>query len=115
MFTQTRPSLNRAEDTVRLPLARDAGYPDFIVLLNHLDTRQCYRVFLDVSAITHLGTTEFRLLGDYAERFQQHGGFLKLENASAKLAALFRSFGCAHLLAEVAKGQNSTGRVMGSG
>jgi anti-anti-sigma regulatory factor len=56
-------------------------------------------VCLDVSAVSHLGTTDFRVLRIFADRFQKHGGFLRLENASAKLAVLFRSYGCDRLLA----------------
>jgi anti-anti-sigma regulatory factor len=91
---------------VRLRMVREAGYLDFIALLNDLDARERYRVCLDVSAVSHLGTTDFRVLRIFAERFQQHGGFLRLENASAKLATLFRSYGCDQLLAS-AGGQPS--------
>jgi len=87
------------ESPLRVRLAREAGYPDLVVVLRDLSASARYRISLDVSAVSHLGTMEFRLLGIYADRCQEHGGFLKLENASAKLAALVRSYGCHHLLA----------------
>jgi anti-anti-sigma regulatory factor len=51
-------------------------------LFNDFSQHKCYRVCLDVSTVSHLGTVEFRVLGNFAESFKQHGGFLKLENAS---------------------------------
>jgi ABC-type transporter Mla MlaB component len=87
------------EAPLRMRLPRDAGYPDLVVLLRDLTANGRYQISLDVSAVSHLGTMEFRLLGVYADRCQEHGGFLKLDNASAKLAALVRSYGCHHLLA----------------
>jgi len=94
------------DTAVRLRMVREAGYLDFIAVLNDLEAGERYRVSLDVSAVSHLGTTEFRVLRIFAERFQKHSGFLRLENASAKLAALFRSYGCDQLLAS-AVGQPS--------
>jgi anti-anti-sigma regulatory factor len=96
------PLLSVTDAAVRLRMVREAGYLDFIAVLNDVEAGERYRVCLDVSAVSHLGTTEFRVLRIFAERFEQHDGFLRLENASAKLAALFRSYGCDQLLAGTA-------------
>lgn len=87
------------DTTVRLRLGRDAGNPDLVSLLYNLSLNGQHRISLNVSAVSHLGTMEFRLLGTYAARCREHGGFLKLENASAKLAALIRGYGYQSLLA----------------
>ena len=108
MSIQANSSRAAPGRTLRIRLTRNAGYPDFVHLLNKLEARERYRVFLDASAVFHLGTTEFRVLGSFAERFEQHGGFLRLEKAGEELAALFRSFGCAYLLAEAGEGASST-------
>jgi len=102
------------EATVRLRLARDAGYPDLVTPLYHLSASGRHRICLDVSAVSHLGTMEFRLLGIYAEQCRQHGGFLRLENASAKLAALVRSYGCLELLARAPEQASTARDVAGS-
>ena len=113
--TVPNPPLSVTDATVRVRMVREAGYLDFIALLNDLDDGERYRVCLDVSAVSHLGTPDFRVLRIFAERFQQHGGFLRLENASTKLEALFRSYGCDQLLASDAAEPRSTRGGVGSG
>jgi anti-anti-sigma regulatory factor len=67
-------------------------------ILTPLLENQQYRVSLDASRVTRLGTVEFRALGIFAEACRRQGGFLKLENASVTMAALVREFGCTDLL-----------------
>ena len=102
MTSKGNPPDSVTDTAVPLRLVRDAAYPDLVVLLYNLSTSGRYQICLDVSAVSHLGTMEFRLLGIYAEQCRQHGGFLKLENPSDRLAALVRSYGCHELLARTA-------------
>jgi len=105
-MTSNKNSPQTVQDaTVRVRLARDAGYPDLVPLLYNLSISGQHRICLNVSAVSHLGTTEFRLLGIHAEQCREHGGFLKLENANAKLTAVIRSYGYQALLA------STTGQV----
>lgn len=93
------------DDAVRLCLIPGTDYSDLASLFNDLDHRECYRVCIDVGAVSHLGAVEFRVLGCFAESFKRHGGFLQLENASAEVAALVRDFGCTDLMAVVREKQ----------
>ena len=90
---------------MRLRLAHDAGYPDFVKILENLRIIKCYQVCLDVRDLQHLGTTEFRILSSFAEWCRQHGGFLKLDNASASLAALIHGYDCDYLLPDRGRDQ----------
>lgn len=93
---------HKDEDAVRACLLPGDNYSDLARLFNDFSQHKCYRVCLDVSTVSHLGTVEFRVLGNFAESFKQHGGFLKLEHASASVAALVRDFGLTELLATCA-------------
>ena len=98
----TSPANRGASDPnviVRLQLGQGAENPELVELLHNLCTRGRYRIILDVSAVSHLGTTDLRILDSYAERCRQHGGYLKLENAGTQLADLVRGYGCCQLLA----------------
>ena len=86
---------------VRLCLLPRGNYLDLAGCLNHIYQRQRYRVCLDLCAVSHWGTVEFRMLTYYARIFKQHGGFLELENASAAVTKLAHDFGCTHLLASL--------------
>jgi len=100
-MSESAKSLLRSEDdAVRLCLLPAVDFSDLASLLHELDRRERYRVCLDVGNVSGWGTVEFRVLSSFAESFQRHGGFLRLENASASLAALFRSFGCIRLLSD---------------
>lgn len=90
------------EDAVRACLSPGDNYSDLARLFNEFSQHKCFRVCLDVSTVSHLGTVEFRVLGNFAESFKRHGGFLKLENASASVTALVRDFGLTELLATCA-------------
>ncbi|MBE0544559.1 MAG: STAS domain-containing protein [Verrucomicrobia bacterium] len=90
------------EDVARACLSPDDNYFDLARLLNRLALHKCFRVSLDVSTVSHLGTVEFRVLRKFAESFKQQGGFLKLENASPSVAAMVRDFGLTDLLATCA-------------
>ncbi len=83
-------------------MSPDDNYFDLARLLNRLSRHNCFRVSLDVSAVSHLGTVEFRVLRNFAESFKQEGGFLQLENASPSVAARVRDFGLTDLLATCA-------------
>ena len=98
MIAQRRPSVRRVDDTVRLCLLPGVGHFDLASLLNELHDGVHFRVGLDVSAVTHLGTVELRVLRSFAERSIRRGGFLKLENASAALVKTVRSVGLQDLL-----------------
>jgi len=87
-----------SDDMMRLCLLPDIDYSGIASLLNDLYFSKHYWVGLNVSAVSHLGTVEFRVLSSFADRFKRRGGFLKLENASANVAALVRVFGCTDLL-----------------
>lgn len=87
------------ENVARACLSPDDNYFDLARLLNQLAQHKCIRVSLDVSAVSLLGTVEFRVLRNFAESFKQQGGFLKLENASPRVAAMVRDFGLTDLLA----------------
>ena len=92
--------LRGEDDAVRLCLLPAVDFSDLASLLHELDRRERHRVCLDVANVARWGTVEFRVLSSFAESFQGHGGFLRLENASADLAALVRSFGCTRLLSD---------------
>ena len=87
--------------TVRLSLPATTDNSDLASLLNPLLESRQYRICLDASRVMRLGTVEFRVLGIFAESCKQHGGFLKLENASATVAALVREFGFTELMSAV--------------
>jgi anti-anti-sigma regulatory factor len=85
-------------NTVRLRLPATVDNFHLASLLNPLLENQQYRICLDVSRVSHLGTVEFRVLRIFAESCKRHGGFLKLENASTTIAALVREFGFTELM-----------------
>lgn len=85
-------------NTVRLCLPATVDNFHLASLLNPFLESQQYRICLDVSRVVRLGTVEFRVLGSFADQFKCRGGFLKLENVSAKLAALVREFGFTDLM-----------------
>lgn len=85
-------------NTVRLSLPAAADNSDLSSLLNPLLENQQYRICLDVSRVSHWGTVELRVLGIFAESCRRQGGFLKLENASATVAARVREFGFTDLI-----------------
>jgi anti-anti-sigma regulatory factor len=88
-------------NTVRLCLPATVDNFHLASLLNPLLESQQYRICLDASRVSRLGTVEFRVLGSFADQFKRRGGFLKLENVSAKLAALVREFGFTDLMRAV--------------
>jgi len=90
-----------ATEPVRLCLPATVDNFDLASLLNPLLERQQFWICLDASRVSRLGTVEFRVLGVFAEACKRHGGFLTLENASAKVAALVREFGFTDLLADI--------------
>ncbi len=98
LIAKRRPSARRVDDIVRLCLLPGVGHFDLASLLNELHDGVHFRVGLDVSAVTHLGTVELRVLRAFAERSVRRGGFLKLENASADLVESVRSVGLQDLL-----------------
>jgi anti-anti-sigma regulatory factor len=85
-------------DIVRLCLLPEVDYSDLALLLNALYHSGNYRVCLDVSALSRLGTVEFRVLGSFAEALKQRGGFLRLERASAQITTVVQVFGFNELL-----------------
>ena len=86
------------EPVTRLYLSPRHDYSDLAGFLNDFDQSKCYRVCIDLSAVSSLGIVEFRVLKTFADTFKKNDGFLKLENASAKVLALAHDFGCTHLL-----------------
>ena len=98
MRAKAQDSAPPDEPAIRLCLLPDGNYLDLAGLLNHFYQRQRHRVCLDLCATSSLGTVEFRMLAYYARLFKQHGGFLRLENASAAMMKLVHDFGCADLL-----------------
>lgn len=90
----------RKNDAVRLRLPPAVEFSDLASLFHELDRRKEYRVFLDVGNVARWSTIEFRVLNNFTKAFEEHGGFVRLENASADLVALFHSFGCAGLLSD---------------
>ena len=101
MRNSSKNLICREDDVVRLCLLPAADFSDLAFLFHELDRREQYRVCLDVSDVARWGTVEFRVLGSFAESFKLHGGFVRLENASANMAALVRSFGCDKLLSDL--------------
>ena len=98
MSATTHDSTSPDELVVRLCLLPRGNFSDLAGLLGQLCERKRYRVCLDLCAVSNWGTVEFRVLTYFAKVFKQHGGFLKLENASAAMMKLVHDFGCNHLL-----------------
>lgn len=96
-------------DTVWLCLLPAVDYSILASLLDELSRGEHYRVCLDVNAVSHFGTVEFRVLSTFATSFRLHGGFVKLENVSAGLAAQVRDFGFTDLLPAPPREQASGG------
>jgi anti-anti-sigma factor len=94
-------------NTVRVRLLAAVDNFDLASLLNRLLASKRYRVCLDVSRVSRLGTVEFRVLGSFAEQFERRGGFLILENVSPNLAALVREFGLTDLMPVVPETQSA--------
>lgn len=97
-FHQAPP---QATEPVRLCLPATVDNFHLASLLNPLLEREQFRICLDMSRVSRLGTVEFRVLGIFAESCRRHGGFFKLENASGTVAALVREFGFTELLADL--------------
>lgn len=98
------------DNTVHLSLPATVDHYDLAALLNPLPAGHQHRVCLDVGRVSRLGTVEFRVLSAFTQSFGARGGFLKLENVSAPLAALVREFGFTDLL-PVAAEQTCRGRA----
>jgi len=88
-------------NTVRLCLPATVDNFHLAHLLNSLLAKHQHRICLDVRRVTRLGTVEFRVLSCFASHFKSHGGFLKLEYATASMTARVCEFGFTELLADL--------------